>query len=127
MVCVGPRQQRSAGNNWLFRQWHKEEFEWTTPTSAYNDFLVAVSKDSNPLDGWYEFVIPTDNGLLPPIPDPYSTIGQDERPFYGELDTLGFNSSLNSTAIVLTANLYDTDGGENDAPRATTMPTPAHW
>ena len=88
-------------------------FSGTTPGTAANDILLAVSKDSNPLDGWVEFVIPADEYLYLLNPDPLGINPNipGHRPLRADSDTLGFNAALNSTALVLTANLYDDGSG----------------
>ena len=98
----------------------------TNPESAANDILLAVSKDSNPADGWTFFVIPADEVLFgineqtnPSDIDPLNinpTTGV-HRPFRADDDTIGFNAELNSTALVITANLYDDgSGGDSNDP-----------
>lgn len=75
-------------------------FSGTTPAFAANDILLAVSKDSNPADGWVEFVIPADEDLYGLNPDPLNINPEtpDHRPLRADSDTLGFNAALNSTA-----------------------------
>ena len=85
----------------------------TSNFQASNDILLAVSKDSNPLDGWIEFVLPADEALYGLNPDPLGINGEPDgrRPLRGDGVSIGFNNALNSTAVVLTANLYDADSG----------------
>ena len=45
-------------------------FLGTSPGLAANDILLAVSKDSNPADGWVQFVLPADSFLYGLNPDP---------------------------------------------------------
>ena len=44
------------------------------------------------------------------------------RPFRADADTIGFNAELNSTAVVITANMYD-DGSGGDSNDPDTDPT----
>ena len=90
----------------------------TTPGTAANDILLAVSVDSNPLDGWNVYVIPADEDLTGLNPDPLGINPNTpkSRPLRADSDTLGYNAALNSTAVVLTANLYDSGSGERDGP-----------
>lgn len=87
--------------------------EGTTNFQATNDILLAVSNNSNPLDGWVDFVLPADEALYGLNPDPLNINGEPDgrRPLRADSVSIGFNTALNSTAVVLTANLYDADSG----------------
>jgi Calx-beta domain/FG-GAP-like repeat/Carboxypeptidase regulatory-like domain len=87
----------------------------TSNFQATNDILLAVSNNSNPLDGWVDFVLPADEALYGLNPDPLNINGEPDgrRPLRADAVTVGFNGSLNSTAVVLTANLYDADSGNS--------------
>ena len=63
----------------------------TTAAIEPNNFLVAVSKTSDPTQGWTAFIIAS---------DPTNATRAD-------FDTLGFNSN----SLVVTANMYDTSTG----------------
>lgn len=56
-------------------------------TGGINNFLVAVSKSSNPLDGWNGYAIPSDTPA-------------NSR--WADFDTLGFNGQ----SVTLSANMY---------------------
>ncbi len=60
-----------------------------------------------------EFVIPADEYLYLLNPDPLNIDPNSgsHRPLRADSDSLGFNAALNSTALVLTANLYDDGSG----------------
>ena len=96
--------------------------EGSSNFQATNDILLAVSNDSNPLDGWVDFVLPADEALYGLNPDPLEHQWRARRtPAVACRRSLHrVQLSLNSTAVVLTANLYDADAGNDPVTGADT-------
>jgi hypothetical protein len=87
--------------------WYASAIDWgnpavpTSPANMPNNFLVAVSKSSDPTQGWTAFIVSSNY----PATTPTSR---------ADFDTLGFNSN----SLVVTANMYDLTTGTSLVDRA---------
>ena len=87
--------------------WYASAIDWgnpanpTSPANLPNNFLVAVSKTSDPTQGWTAFIVSSNY----PAATPTSR---------ADFDTLGFNSN----SLVVTANMYDLTTGTSLLDRA---------